>query len=95
MQFLLIAKDGTDEGALERRLTAREEHLAGAHAMQERGEKIIGGAILDDAGKMVGSMMVLDFPSRTELDTWLKSEIYVTTGVWKDIEIMPYKVAVH
>ena len=46
MQFLIIAYDGTDEGALDRRMAAREPHLVGARAMKANGSMIVGGAIL-------------------------------------------------
>ena len=54
MQFLIIAYDGTDEGALDRRMAAREPHLVGARAMKANRSMIVGGAILDDDGRMVG-----------------------------------------
>ena len=64
MQFLIIAYDGTDEGALKRRMAAREAHLVGARAMKANGSMIVGGAILDDQGRMVGSSCIVEFPDR-------------------------------
>lgn len=52
-----------------------------------------GGALLDDAGKMIGSVIVVDYPSREELDNWLKVEPYVVGDVWQRIDIKPYRVA--
>lgn len=89
MQFVLICRDGTDEKALKRRMAAREAHLKGCEPYLERGEHLVGSALLDDNGKMIGSMMFVDFPSRKELDAWLKAEPYVTGNVWQDIEIFP------
>ncbi|MFN8241515.1 MAG: YciI family protein [Bacteroidales bacterium] len=93
MQFILIAYDGTDEGALERRMSARQEHLEKIAVLKKKGEFISGGAILDDSGKMVGSMVLYDFPDRAALDERLKEEPYLTKGVWKKIEIMPFRLA--
>ncbi|TCN26195.1 YciI family protein [Mesobacillus foraminis] len=42
---------------------------------------------------MIGSMMVVDYPSREELDKWLKEEPYVVGNVWQNIEIKPCRVA--
>jgi len=92
MQFLVIGYDGTDDKALSRRLTAREAHLAGVLKMKEEGKAIFGTAILDDQGKMIGSVMVMDFPSREEVDAWLKAEPYVTQKVWLKIEVRPTQV---
>jgi uncharacterized protein YciI len=93
MQFLLIGYDGTDADALNRRLNVREEHLAGAAMQKKTGEILVGGAILDEAGKMIGSMIVYDFPDRYTLDDKLKEEIYITAGVWEKIEIQPFRMA--
>ncbi|WP_373566092.1 hypothetical protein [Mesobacillus foraminis] len=37
--------------------------------------------------------MVVDYPSREELDKWLKEEPYVVGNVWQNIEIKPCRVA--
>ena len=92
MQYLLIAYDGKDEQALERRLKVRSEHIALGDRMVQDGQALFGTAILDDEGKMIGSMYVVDFPSRDELDRWLATEPYVTGNVWQDIQIQPCKV---
>jgi hypothetical protein len=93
MQFMVLAYDGTDEGALERRLKVREEHLAGARRMYEDGSLIKGGAILDDDGKMIGSAAFMEFDTREALDAWLQSDPYVTGGVWQDITVKAVKLA--
>jgi len=94
MQFLVIAKDGTDAEAPARRQAAREQHLAGARQLAEDGVIIAGGAILDDAGRMVGSSVIYEVPDRAALDAIIAADPYVTGGVWKDIEIRPFRVAV-
>ena len=42
MEFLVIAYDGTDEGALERRMKVREAHLAQARRLKKDGHLIEG-----------------------------------------------------
>lgn len=93
MQFLLIAYDGEDAGATERRMKVREEHLQKIDDLKKTGEFLFGGAILDDSGKMIGSMILYEFPDRAALDEKLKDEPYVTEGVWKKIEIKPFRLA--
>ncbi len=92
MQFLVIGYDGRDEKAMERRLASREAHLAGVLKMKSEGTAIYGIAMLDDQEKMIGSVMVMDFPSRADLDAWLKAEPYVTGGVWQKIDIFLARV---
>lgn len=94
MQFVVIAHDGTDAGAKERRAAARPAHIEGAKRMKEEGTMISGGAILDDDGNMIGSVVFADFPSRADLDAWLASDPYTTGGVWQRTEVMPFRVAI-
>ncbi len=93
MQFLLLAYDGTDTEALTRRLKVRDEHLRRISGLKKEGEFISGGAILDKEGKMIGSMIIYDYPDRQALDEMLKNEPYFTDGVWKKIEIKPFRLA--
>jgi uncharacterized protein len=93
MQFLLIAYDGTDPDALERRMKIRGEHLKRIAELKSSGNFLFGGAILDDSGKMIGSSIVYEFPDRLALDKKLKEEPYLTEGVWKKVEIRPFRLA--
>jgi uncharacterized protein YciI len=93
MQFLLLAYDGTDPEALQRRLNVREEHLKRISLLKSSGEFLFGGAILDDNGKMIGSMIVYDFPDRQSLEERLKDEPYLTGKVWEKTEIKPFRLA--
>ncbi len=93
MQFLVIAYDGTDAEASERRAAARPAHIARVTKLKEDGHLRIGGAILDDEGAPVGSAAVFEFDTRAELDGYLATDPYVTEGVWRDITIAPYRAA--
>lgn len=81
MEFLILGYDGTDDGAIERRLAARPAHLELASKFIADGTLLYGAAILNDSGKMIGSTLVCDFPSRAQLDAWLAVEPYVTCPV--------------
>jgi hypothetical protein len=83
MQFVVIAYDG--EGMLDRRMEVRPRHLDG---MARLGSHVVcAGGLLDEAGKMKGSVLVMDFQSREELDEYLANEPYVTEHVWEKIEV--------
>lgn len=92
MQFIVLGYDGTDESALERRLAVREAHIALGNEMRDAGKMLYAVALLDDAEKMVGSMIVLEMDSREEVDAWLEKEPYVTGNVWEKIEVRGCKV---
>lgn len=93
MQYLLLAYDATDPEAAERRLNFRKEHLENIALLKKSGEFLFGGAILNDDGKMIGSTIVYEYPDRQSLDEMLKVEPYVTGGVWKEIQIQPFRLA--
>jgi uncharacterized protein YciI len=93
MQFILIAYDGEDPEALDRRLRVRPDHLNKIEILKESGEYIFGGAILDENGKMIGSTILYEFPDRKTMDERLKNEPYMTAGVWKKVTIHPFRLA--
>lgn len=92
MQFLVIGIDGKDEGAKERRLKARLKHIYIGNGLLEKGNFWFGAALTDDQGEMIGSALIMNFPSRKALDEWLAVEPYVTEKVWESIEIKPCNV---
>jgi hypothetical protein len=88
MHFIVIAYDGTDEKALERRMAVRPEHLQQAEKWHENGRWLYACGILNEKGDLIGSMIVCDFPSREELQReWLDHEPYVLGKVWERIAI--------
>lgn len=93
MQFLLVAYDGTDPDALQRRLKVRGDHFKQIDELKVKGNFLVGGAILDDSGKMIGSMIVYDYPDLKSLREMLKDEPYITGNVWEKIDIRPFRLA--
>ncbi len=93
-QYLLLAKDGTDAEAPGRRTAVRSAHFATLPGMLERGEMLVGGALLDEAGAMTGSVTIVEFPDRAALDAWLEREPYVLGKVWQDITVVPFRLGV-
>ncbi len=83
MQFAVKAYDG--EGMLEKRMEVRPRHLEG---MNKLGKHIIcTGGMLDENGKMKGSVLILDLPDRAALNEYLTNEPYVIEKVWEKIEV--------
>lgn len=92
MHFIVTGLDGTDSGALERRMAARPAHLEKFAEMQAAGKFLFAAAMLDEQEKMIGSIVFCDFPNRTELDAWLEKEPYVVGKVWQNIDVKPCKI---
>ncbi len=92
-QYVIIARDGNDPDALQRRMEARPNHLAGASALKANNQYVVGGAILNEGGQMEGSVMVLQFETEADFNHWYSNEPYIVSGVWKTIEVNPFRVA--
>ena len=93
MLYVVHAYDGTDPDAPARRMAVRSDHFNGARRLETEGHFVLGGALLNPDGHMIGSMMLLDFADETELQTWLAWEPYVQHKVWKQIDIKPFRQA--
>ncbi|MBC7902542.1 MAG: hypothetical protein H7Y27_03940 [Gemmatimonadaceae bacterium] len=93
LQYVIIAKDGEDDEALERRMTARPAHFAGAKILKQNNRFIAGGATLDAEGKMIGSVMIVQFETEAEFRHWYTNEPYIKGHVWKSIEVKPFRLA--
>lgn len=92
MQFLVIGRDGKDEKATERRLAARQAHIDLGEELRQSGNMWYGAALWDDKNNMIGSMLLMDFPSEKELHDWLDKEPYVTGKVWEKVEVQKCNV---
>ena len=63
MQFIIKVYDG--EGMLEKRMAACPRHLEG---MARLGSHVIcAGGLLDESGKMKGSVLIMDFTNEPSL----------------------------
>ncbi len=93
-QYLVTAQDGTDSEAIARRMAARPAHMENIAPMVADGRLKAGGALLDDDGHMIGSVVIADFATRVDLDHWLATDPYITGGVWKTIDVKPFRLAV-
>ncbi|KAF8197993.1 hypothetical protein BJ912DRAFT_1055662 [Pholiota molesta] len=99
-RFFVYAPDKTDEGALERRLSVRPQHLEGAKASHDNGLIRIGGMLTTpeaitnpDAPKhMVGSTFIFEAESIEQVKQYIESDIYYKAGVWdpEKIVVLPF-----
>ena len=90
MQFIIKAYDG--EGMLEKRMEVRPRHLEGIERI--KAHVICAGGLLDDEGKMRGSVLIMEYESREQLDKYLASEPYVQENVWQKIEVERMNVVI-
>lgn len=92
MPYLIKAHDLPN--ALERRMEVRQQHLDALAELKAQKKVLYAAALLDDAGALAGSTLVVDL-TLAEIDTLLAKEPYILNNVWdKDrIEVIACKVA--
>ena len=94
MQFVIYAYDGKDEEAYARRMSVRSQHLENMSKLNENGNVILAGGMKNAEGKLIGSVVIMDFDSRELLDDYLANEPYVKANVWQDIKVEPINVVI-
>lgn len=94
MRFVILALDGTDAEAPARREAARPAHLERVKGLFEAGLFKYGGPLLNDEGKMIGSVAVYEADSEEALRAEIiDKEPYFTMDVWRTINVYPHKAA--
>ena len=51
-------------------------------------------AFLNEEGKPIGSVLVMDFASRDQLKEYLENEPYIQEKVWEDVKVEPMNVVI-
>ena len=90
MQYIIKAYDG--EGMLDKRMEIRPRHLEGIDRIKDH--VICAGGLLDDEGKMKGSVLIMEYENREQLDEYLANEPYVQENVWQKIEVERMNVVI-
>ena len=52
------------------------------------------GGLLDDEGRMKGSVLVMDFDNKKLLEDYLESEPYIIEKVWEKVEVEAMNVVI-
>jgi hypothetical protein len=79
-------------GSLERRMAAREAHLA--YVADNRAMVRVAGPYLDDDGQMIGSMFVLEASDRGAVEAFSAADPYVLAGLFERVDIRIWRVSV-
>jgi hypothetical protein len=95
MLYAIISEDVKNSLAL--RKTARTAHLERLNDLKDQGRLILAGPhpLIDsedpgDAG-FTGSLVVAEFNSLTEAQTWADQDPYITAGVYAKVIVKPFK----
>ena len=90
MQYIITAYDG--ENMLEKRMEIRPRHLE--NMTKVKGKVLCAGGILDEEGTMKGSMLVIDFAEKADLDDYLQNEPYIKEKVWEKVHVENMNVVI-
>ena len=93
MQYVIHAYDHTDADAPDRRMTVRPAHLDYVRQLKANGQYVLGGALLDPDGRMIGSVLILDLETDGQLTHYLNTDPYIVWGVWDKIDVKPFRPA--
>ena len=95
MLYAIISEDVID--SLEKRKSARPDHLARLELLKNEGRLVLAGPHpkIDnenpgDAG-FTGSLVVAEFNSLTDAEAWAAADPYIAAGVYAKVIVKPFK----
>lgn len=95
MLYAIVGQDVAD--SLGKRLAARPAHIARLQTLQEQGRLILAGpfpavdAVDPAAAGFTGSLIVAEFSTLAEAETWARADPYVTAEVYAQVTVKPFK----
>jgi len=95
MLYVITGED--NENSLEKRMENRPAHLERLSKLRNEGRLILAGPCPaidgEDPGPagFTGSLIVAEFPTLTDAQSWANTDPYVTAGVFKNVAVKPFK----
>jgi hypothetical protein len=90
MLFVIFAKDKPGDGSA--RAAHRAEHL---EYLKSQADAVrTAGPLLDDAGAMIGSMLVIEAADRAAAERFAAGDPFRKRGVFASVEVHPWRASV-
>jgi uncharacterized protein YciI len=95
MWYAIIGTDNA--GSLEARKSARPAHLARLQQLQDEGRMLLAGPFpaidAEDPGPagFSGSLIVAEFASLSEAESWAEADPYIAAGVYRETSVKPFR----
>jgi hypothetical protein len=95
MLYAIISEDINN--SLTARLKARPDHLARLEMLQNEGRLVLAGPhpAIDsiDPGEagFSGSLIVAEFDSLEQAQAWAEADPYMTAGIYKKVNVKPFR----
>jgi len=84
--FSIIGRDGPN-GPTGRKLH-REKHLMNLESLEQRGQLVYAGPLLDGDGQPTGSLILLEAEDLEDARRFVESDPYVTEGIFASYEVI-------
>jgi hypothetical protein len=88
--YVLVCNDKPD--SLELRLANREDHLAYARGFADRLK--VAGPLLDEAGNMAGSLLILEAESLEDARAFNLDDPYQKAGLFASVQVTAFKATI-
>jgi uncharacterized protein YciI len=88
--YVLVCNDKPD--SLELRLANREAHLAYARGFADRLK--VAGPLLDEAGNMAGSLLILEADSLEDARGFNLGDPYQKAGLFASVQVTAFKASI-
>ncbi len=95
MLYAIFAEDVVD--SLDKRLTTRPAHLERLQNLQNQGNLVLAGphpaidAENPGAAGFTGSLIVAEFNTLEDAQTWANADPYLAAGVYARVSVKPFK----
>jgi uncharacterized protein YciI len=95
MWYTIIGQDTPD--SLEKRMAARPAHIARLQILQQEGRLLLAGpfpavdAVDPGSAGFTGSLIVAEFASLPEAESWAQSDPYVAANVYANVTVKPFR----
>ncbi len=95
MWYTIVGQDVPD--SLQKRLGCRADHVARLTALQQQGRLLLAGPFpaidAHDPGTagFTGSLIVAEFDSLSDAQSWAEHDPYITAGVYASVSVKPFK----
>ena len=95
MLYVIIGEYGTN--SLKARQSAREAHVARLKLLKDNGRLVLAGpcpaidSVDPGPAGFTGSVIVAEFPSQEDALEWAESDPYITSGVYRNVTVKPFR----
>lgn len=86
--FIVYALDKPDR--LDRRIAVRDEHRNRLRNPDAPVKVVVGGPLHDDAGKMIGSTLMIEAESAAIVEAFVAADPYVREDVYGQVKVHPF-----